>query len=105
MRGVPIPKLIAAVIVLTIVTSVIMLIPNWDGEQGSTAAHKIDTLLDGLIGLSSFVFSIVMVRLVYSLWRWRAKPGDESDGAPIHGNTPLQMTWTGSPTALGLFGG
>ncbi len=61
MRGVPIPKLIAAVIVLTVITSVIMLIPNWDGQQASTAAPKIDDLLDVMIVLSSFVFSIVMV--------------------------------------------
>src|SRR5512133_3810450 len=104
MRGVPIPKLIAAVIVLTIVTSVIMLIPNWNGEQGSTAAHKIDTLLDVMIVLSSFVFSIVMVMLVYAVWRWRARPGDESDGAPIHGNTKLEITWTVIPTVIVLFG-
>ncbi len=43
MRGLPIPKLIAAIIVLTVVTSVIMLIPNWNGEAASTAAPKIDT--------------------------------------------------------------
>ncbi|MGA6947577.1 MAG: cytochrome c oxidase subunit II transmembrane domain-containing protein, partial [Solirubrobacterales bacterium] len=89
MRGVPIPKLIAAIIVLTVVTSVIMLIPNWNGAEDSTAAPKIDDLLNVMIVLSSFVFSIVMVMLVYAVWRWRAKPGDESDGAPIHGNTRL----------------
>src|SRR3954468_2835300 len=104
MRGLPLPKLIAAVIVLNAVTSVIMLIPNWDGEQASTAAGKIDTLLDVMIVLSSFVFSIVMVMLVYALWRWRAKPGDESDGAPIHGNTRLEIAWTVIPTVIVLFG-
>ncbi len=104
MRGVPIPKLIAAVIALTVVTSVIMLIPDWNGEQGSTAADKIDTLLDVMIVLSSFVFSIVMVMLVYSVWRWRARPGDESDGAPIHGNTRLEIAWTAIPTVIVLFG-
>src|SRR6058998_281670 len=104
MRGVPIPKLIAAVIVLTVVTSVIMLIPNWNGNQGSTAADKIDTLLDVMIVLSSFVFSIVMVMLVYAVWRWRARPGDESDGAPIHGNTRLEIAWTVIPTVIVLFG-
>jgi cytochrome c oxidase subunit II len=104
MRGVPIPKLIAAVIVLTVVTSVIMLIPNWNGEEASTAAHKIDTLLDVMIVLSSFVFSIVMVMLVYAVWRWRARPGDESDGAPIHGNTKLEIAWTAIPTVIVLFG-
>jgi cytochrome c oxidase subunit II len=104
MRGVPIPKLIAAVIVLTVVTSVIMLIPNWNGEEASTAAPKIDTLLDVMIVLSSFVFSIVMVMLGYSVWRWRARPGDESDGAPIHGNTRLEIAWTVIPTVIVLFG-
>jgi cytochrome c oxidase subunit 2 len=104
MRGVPLAKLIAAIIVLTIVTSVIMLIPNWNGDQGSTAAGKIDTLLDVMIVLSSFVFSIVMVMLGYSVWRWRARPGDESDGAPIHGNTRLEIAWTLIPTVIVLFG-
>ncbi len=104
MKGVPIPKLIAAVIVLTVVTSVIMLIPNWNGPQDSTAAPKIDTLLDVMIVLSSFVFSVVMVMLVYAVWKWRAKPGDESDGSPIHGNTRLEIAWTVIPTVIVLFG-
>src|SRR4051794_3090840 len=104
MRGLPLPKLIAAIIVLTVVTSVIMLIPNWNGEQASTAADDIDTLLDVMIVLSSFVFSIVMVMMIYSLWKWRAKPGDESDGAPIHGNTKLEIAWTVIPTVIVLFG-
>jgi cytochrome c oxidase subunit II len=104
MRDVPLGKLIAAVMVLTIVSSVIMLIPDWNGDQGSTAAPKIDTLLDVMIVLSSFVFSIVMVMLVYSLWRWRVRPGDEGDGAPIHGNTRLEIAWTVIPTVIVLIG-
>src|SRR3954447_3838275 len=104
MRGLPIAKLLAAVVVLTVVTSVIMLIPNWNGEQASTAAPKIDTLLDVMIVLSSFVFSIVMVLMGYSLWRWRVRPGDEGDGAPIHGNTRLEIAWTVIPTVIVLFG-
>jgi cytochrome c oxidase subunit II len=104
MQGVPFLKIVAAVIVLTVVTSVIMLTPDWNGEAASTAADKIDTLLDVMIVLSSFVFSIVMVMLVYALYRWRAKPGDESDGEPIHGNTRLEITWTVIPTVIVLFG-
>ena len=85
------------------ITSVIMLIPDWNGEQASTAADDIDRLLDVMIVLSSFVFSIVMVMLVYALWRWRARPGDESDGEPIHGNTRLEIAWTVIPTVIVLF--
>jgi cytochrome c oxidase subunit II len=104
MRDLPIFKLLAAVVVLTVVTSVIMLIPNWNGEAASTAADKIDTLLDVMIVLSSFVFSVVLVMLFYALYRWRAKPGDESDGEPIHGNTRLEIAWTVIPTIIVLFG-
>jgi cytochrome c oxidase subunit II len=104
MQGVPLLKLIAAILVLTAITSVIMLIPDWNGEQGSTAAPTIDTLLDVMIVLSSFVFSIVLVMLGYSILRWRAKPGDESDGEPIHGNTKLEIAWTLIPTVIVLIG-
>ena len=103
MKGIPYAKLVGAIIVLTVITSVIMTIPNWDGEQASTAADDIDRLLDVMIILSSFVFSIVMVMLAYALWRWRAKPGDESDGEPIHGNTRLEIAWTAIPTIIVLF--
>jgi cytochrome c oxidase subunit II len=104
MKGLPLAKLIAAVLVLTVITSVIMLIPNWNGEQASTAADDIDRLLDVMIVLSSFVFSIVMVMLGYAIYKWRAKPGDEGDGEPIHGNTRLEIAWTVIPTVIVLFG-
>jgi cytochrome c oxidase subunit 2 len=103
MQGVPYLKLTAAMLVLTAVISVLMLIPDWNGTQGSTAADDIDRLLDVSIVLSSFVFSIVMVMLGYCVWRWRAKPGDESDGEPIHGNTRLEIAWTVIPTVIVTF--
>src|ERR687896_1536674 len=103
MRDLPYARLAAAMLVLTVVISVIMLIPDWNGDQGSTAADDIDTLLDVSIVASSFVFSIVMVLLGYSIWKWRARPGDESDGEPIHGNTRLEIAWTAIPTVIVLF--
>lgn len=104
LKDIPLAKIIGAIILLTIVTSVILLIPNWNGQQASTAADDIDRLLDVMIVLSSFVFSIVIVMLSYALLRWRAKPGDESDGAPLHGNTRLEIAWTVIPTVIVLFG-
>ncbi len=100
MKGMPYFKLLAVTLVLTVIMSVIMLIPNWDGEQASTAADDIDRLLSIMIVLSSFVFSMVCVMLTYALYKWRAKPGDESDGAPIHGNTRLEIAWTAIPTVI-----
>jgi cytochrome c oxidase subunit 2 len=100
MQGVPLFRLVAIMLVLTVVTSVIMLIPDWNGEQASTAADDIDRLLDVAIVLSSFVFAIVMTMLGYSVYKWRAKPGDEGDGKPIHGNTRVEIAWTVIPTVI-----
>jgi cytochrome c oxidase subunit 2 len=94
----------AATAALTVVISAVMLPINWDGQAASTAAAKIDTLLDVMIVLSAFVFSLVMVMLFYALWKFKAKPGDESDGEPIHGNTRLEIAWTLIPTIIVLFG-
>ncbi|HET9152922.1 MAG TPA: cytochrome c oxidase subunit II [Solirubrobacterales bacterium] len=101
----PIAKMLAATIALTAVMSAVMVSIHWDGQQASTAAPQIDHLLNVMIVISSFVFSLVMVMLFYALWKFKAKPGDESDGEPIHGNTRLEIAWTLIPTIIVLFGG
>jgi cytochrome c oxidase subunit II len=100
----PIAKMLAATVALTAAISAVMVSINWDGQGASTAAPKIDTLLNVMIVLSAFVFSLVMVMLFYALWKFKAKPGDESDGEPIHGNTRLEIAWTLIPTIIVLFG-
>jgi cytochrome c oxidase subunit 2 len=100
----PIAKMLAATVALAAAISAVMLPINWNGEGASTAAPKIDTLLDVMIVLSAFVFSLVLVMLFYALYKFRAKPGDESDGEPIHGNTRLEVAWTLIPTVIVLFG-
>jgi len=104
MGRLPIAKMLAATLALTAAISAVMVSINWDGQAASTAAPKIDDLLNVMIVLSSFVFSLVMVMLFYALWKFRAKPGDESDGEPIHGNTRLEVAWTVIPTIIVLFG-
>src|SRR3954454_13124603 len=100
----PIAKMLAATVAMTAAISAVMVSIDWDGQQASTAAPKIDELLNVMIVLSAFVFSLVMVMLFYALWKFRAKPGDESDGEPIHGNTRLEVAWTVIPTIIVLFG-
>src|ERR1700760_4752255 len=101
----PIAKMMAATVALGAALSAVMVSINWDGEEASTAAPKIDNLLNVLIVLSSFVFSLVVVMLFYALYKFRAKPGDESDGEPIHGNTRLEIAWTAIPAIIVLFCG
>ncbi|MFN8159542.1 MAG: cytochrome c oxidase subunit II [Solirubrobacterales bacterium] len=104
MGRLPIWKLLAATLVLGTAISVVMVNIRWDGQAASTAAPTIDTLLDVMIVISAFVFAIVVVALAYALHKFRAKPGDESDGEPIHGNTRLEVVWTLIPTVIVLFG-
>jgi len=101
----PIAKMLAATVAGTAAISAVMVPINWNGQGASTAAPKIDHLLNVMIVLSAFVFSLVMVMLFYALWKFKAKPGDESDGEPIHGNTRLEVAWTLIPTIIVLFAG
>jgi cytochrome c oxidase subunit 2 len=39
------------------------------------------------------VFVLVMTVAIYSVIRFRARPGDRGDGAPIHGSTRLEIVW------------
>ena len=64
--------------VLDAVIAVPMTQIHWDGTQASTQADDIDTLLNVMIVLSSFVFAIVLVMLGYCVWKYRAKPGSGS---------------------------
>jgi len=104
MGRLPIAKMLAATVALTAAISAVMVPIRWNGQGASTAAPEIDRLLDVMIVLSAFVFSLVLVMLFYALWKFRAKPGDESDGEPIHGNTKLEVAWTVIPTIIVLFG-
>jgi cytochrome c oxidase subunit II len=92
----------------SIVGIAITLAMDWFPEQGSTAADDIDTLYDVLLIASVPVFVLVMTIAIYSVIRFRAKPGDLSDGAPIHGNTRLEIIWVTIPfimvTALAIYG-
>ena len=92
----------------SIVGIAITLAMDWFPEQGSTAADDIDTLYDVLLIASVPVFVLVMTIAIYCVIRFRARPGDLSDGAPIHGNTRLEVIWVTIPfimvTALAIYG-
>src|SRR3954453_3659945 len=81
---------------------------NWFPTQGDTAAHKIDTLYDWLLVASVPMFVLVMSVAIYSVVRFRVRPGGPTgDGPPIHGNTRLEIIWVTIPfiivTALAVY--
>lgn len=81
-------------------TVAVMLGIDWFPEQASTEASSIDHLFWFLTWSCAVIFTIVTTVLVYSVWRFRAAPGDDSDGAPIHGHTGLEIVWTVIPVLL-----
>jgi cytochrome c oxidase subunit II len=76
------------------------LLIDWIPAQASEQAESVDTLLWFVVWASVVIFTLVSVVVVYCAWRFRAKPGDDSDGPPIHGNTKLEITWTIVPAVL-----
>src|SRR4051794_19856892 len=66
---------------------------DWFPVNATANAGEIDTLYDVLIAVSVPIFVLVMTVAIYSVWRFRARPGDKSDGAPIHGNARLEVIW------------
>jgi cytochrome c oxidase subunit 2 len=104
----PLARMIAIGVVAALIGIAITLLIDWFPEQGDTAADQIDTVYDVLLICSVPVFVLVMTIAIYSVVRFRAKPGDMGDGPPIHGNTRLEIIWVTIPfimvTALAAYG-
>ena len=73
---------------------------DWFPTDASSTSDQIDTLWDVLIIVSVPIFVLVMTVAIYSVIRFRARPGDKSDGAPIHGNARLEVVWVLVPTLI-----
>jgi cytochrome c oxidase subunit 2 len=77
-----------------------LLVP-WFPSDASTQAHNIHTLYTVLLIVSVPIFVLVETVVLYSVWKFRMKPGEEEkDGPPIHGNTRLEVIWTALPAIL-----
>ncbi len=85
--------LVAVVAVIAIVA--LLAVPKF--PKASTQALVVDNLMDLHYGVIGFLFALVMVFMLYSLFVFRRKPGDEGDGDHFEGNTKLEITWTVIP--------
>ncbi len=107
-RGHPLVKMAIFSLVAMIIGTIISLAIDWFPVQASSAADDIDLLYDVLLVASVPIFVLVMAVVFYSVSAFKAKPGDMSDGAPIHGNTRLEVIWVTIPfilvSALAIYG-
>ena len=70
--------------------------------QASTDAALVDDLFDTMMTIGTAIFLLVWGVLIICLFKFRRKPGDETDGPAIEGNIPLEIVWTAIPVAIVL---
>jgi cytochrome c oxidase subunit 2 len=97
----PLAQMLTIGALASLVGVAVALIINWFPTSASTQSHSIDTLYDVLLIVSVPVFVLVEVVVLFSVWKFRMRPGEElKDGPPIHGNTRLEIIWTAIPAIL-----
>jgi cytochrome c oxidase subunit II len=76
--------------------------PNSTFNHYTDFNADIDALWDKLLFWGTIVFIGVEVALVYTIFRFRRRPGG---GTPkqVHGNTALEITWTAIPAVILIF--
>ena len=88
------------VIIASIVTYFVLQAVYQLPLAASTEADILDNMFNVYFGLIAFFFTLIMVFMLYSVVVFRRQPGDDSDGAHIHGHTGLEIAWTIVPTAI-----
>jgi len=90
-----------AALIATAIAIALSFAIHWFPAQASTQAHNTDRLYHVLVIASIPIFVLVVTVVLYSVWQFRMKPGEElKDGPPIHGSTRLEVFWTAVPTVL-----
>jgi cytochrome c oxidase subunit II len=96
-----VPQMIVVGLIASAAGIVLGLLIHWFPAADSTQADRIDTLWDVLVIASVPIFVLVTVVVLFAVIEFRMRPGEEGlDGAPIHGNTRLEVIWTALPAIL-----
>lgn len=93
---------------------VITLLSLWYGQNNglmpvaaSAEASDVDSLFSLMLTISFGLTLLVQAVLIISFFRFRRRPGDNTDGPPIHGNLSLEILWTAIPAftvlAVGIY--
>ncbi|MCB0118320.1 MAG: cytochrome c oxidase subunit II [Anaerolineales bacterium] len=92
------------VILMTILTymgiDAVGLARHMNPVSASAQAVFVDQMWHWEIWVISFLFSLIVVPLVYSLIFFRQKKGEMKDGEHVEGNTQLEIAWTIMPLII-----
>ena len=69
---------------------------NPEGPIGRT----IDDLWELVFIMATVVFVIVQAAIIYTIIRFRARKGDDTEPVQVHGNTRLEILWTIIPVVI-----
>src|SRR3954466_12810872 len=82
-----------------VAAAVAVLLP-WLPQPASDEAGRIDFVFWFVTVICIVIFALVAAVMLYAIWKFRARPDDDSDGPPTHGHTGLEIAWTIVPTLL-----
>ncbi len=96
--------------ILTLLAGIaITLLSLWFGQNNNLLplaaaenAGGFDSLFNVMFAIAMGLFLLVQGLIVIAAIKFRQRPGDDSDGPPIHGNIPLEILWTAIPAVLVL---
>jgi cytochrome c oxidase subunit II len=72
------------------------------GDMSDSARHQqYDIAVLAVTGAPVVIF--VLLYFIYAMVVWRARPGDDGDGEPIHGHTKVQAVWIIGTSAIVLW--
>ena len=101
MRRHPIIQMVVIGAIASAIGIALALWINWFPADAAKQDQPIDTLYDVLMIVSIPIFVLVLTVILYSVWAFRMRPGQENeDGPPIHGSTRLEVFWTAIPAIL-----
>lgn len=87
-------------ILVGIGSAVFARIVPWLPERASAQATSIDRVFWFTTFICLAIFALVAAVSIYAAIKFRARPDDPDDGAPIHGHTGLEIVWTAVPALL-----
>ncbi len=91
------------VVVVTVVVSLLLSSIQLLPVAASAQAGPIDRLFDLHFKLIAFLFSLIVVFIVYSVVVFRRKPGETGDGDHFEGHYGLEVAWTILPLAVVIY--
>jgi len=93
-------RVVAIGLLVGAITAAIAVLIPWLPDQASEEADWIDFVFWFTTVICIMIFALVASVTIYSVFKFRVRPDDDSDGPPIHGHTGLEIVWTAVPAIL-----